>query len=79
MLHLCMQVGSFLLARLRHWVEEHNVTFPLDRAVLLLLEAQLLKATNPDAAASLLQAVLACADCTAGVRYATDRSLQLGY
>jgi hypothetical protein len=67
---VCVQAGSFLLARLRHWVAEHNLEFPLSRTALLLLEAQLLKPTNPDAAASLLQAVLASADGTAGVRYA---------
>ena len=70
-LHACvtLQVGSFLFARLRHWVEEHSLKFPLSRPVLLLLEAELLKPTHPDAAASLLQAVLSCAGVTADVRY----------
>lgn len=69
MLPPMLQVGSFLLARLRHWVEQHQLQFPLSRPVLLLLEAELLRCSNPDAASSLLQAVLACADSAADVRW----------
>lgn len=43
-------------------MEQHQLQFPLSRPVLLLLEAELLRCSNPDAASSLLQAVLACAD-----------------
>jgi hypothetical protein len=62
------QVGSFLLTRLRHWTEEHQLQFPLSRPVVLLLEAELLRHSNPEAAASLLQAVLVCADGAADAR-----------
>lgn len=70
MLPPMLQVGSFLLTRLRQWVEQRQLQFPLSRPVLLLLEAELLRCSNPDAASSLLQAVLACAVGSADVRCA---------
>jgi hypothetical protein len=58
------------MARLRHWCEEHQLQFPLNRPVLLLLETELLRHSNPEGASSLLHAVLACAaDVAAGVRW----------
>jgi len=62
-------VGSFLLARLRHWTEEHSVQFTLSRAVLLLLEAELVRSSNPEATASLLHAVLACSEAAGDIRW----------
>jgi hypothetical protein len=47
---LHFQVGSFLLSRLRQWTEEHALQFPLSRAVLLLLEAALVREDKPEAA-----------------------------
>ncbi len=51
------QVGSFLMSSLRRWIEQHQVTFPLRRAALLVLEAQAVADSNPEAACSLLIAV----------------------
>eukprot|EP00775_Hariotina_reticulata_P007969 gene7969-8167_t len=51
-----VKVGSYLLTCLRHWVEQHQVLFPLDRPSLLMLEAELLVGSNTEAACSLLMA-----------------------
>lgn len=69
-------MGSFLLSRLRHWVEEHQLqSYPLSRAVLLLLEAQLVLEPSPEAASCLLHAVLKCSNVAADVRCASCLSL----
>lgn len=69
MRYCAVQVGSFLLSRSRHWIAEHDVCFPLQHAVLLLLEAVLLGESSPEAYSSLLHAVLACTDADADVRW----------
>lgn len=49
------QVGSYVMSTLRHWIEQHRVKeFPMCHSALLVLEAEALASTNPDAAWSLL-------------------------
>jgi hypothetical protein len=51
-----LQVGSFLMACLRRWLEQHRVKFPLCRGALLVLEAGAVAGSSPEAACSLLMA-----------------------
>lgn len=64
------QVGSFLFTCLRHWLEEHQVLFPLDRPSLLMLEAELLIGSNSEAASSLLIAASMSQGAAEDIRWA---------
>lgn len=66
---LYMKVGSYLMSSLRRWLEQHQVKgFPLSRAALLILEAEMLSDVSPESSWSLLIAAADGADTADNIR-----------